>query len=88
MGRSLGRYCSAMGTTPSDAASRSCSPARPDLYLLRPDIPYEERLREFPGLTPAQMFVLNADMMRRTAYDEEYFAKSLARKVTVPFVMH
>jgi hypothetical protein len=42
----------------------------------------------FPDLTAEEVYALNAEVMRETVYDEDYFAQSLARKVTEPFVMH
>jgi hypothetical protein len=74
-----------MGTTPSGSDSPSSSPARPDLDFVLPEI--DECPPIFPDQTLAQVYARNAEVMRETVYDEEYFAKSLARKVTEPFVM-
>lgn len=42
----------------------------------------------FPEQTLEQIYACNDAAVRETVYDEAYFADSLARKVTVPFVMH
>ena len=42
----------------------------------------------FAVRTLAEVYARNAEVMRETVYDKAYFADSLARKVTEPFVMH
>jgi hypothetical protein len=52
------------------------------------DLPFPDvQPPNFPDRTLAEVYARNAEVMRETVYDEEYFARSLARKVTEPFVM-
>ena len=75
-----------MAPTPSDSDSPSCSQPRVSLDFVLPEI--DECPPIFPDQTLEQVYARNAQVMRETVYDEEYFARSLARKVTEPFVWH
>jgi hypothetical protein len=48
----------------------------------------EETLPRYHDLPVAWVHARNEQVMSETHYDEKYFAESLARKFSEPFVMH
>jgi hypothetical protein len=68
---------------PTSSGTSPCSSGEADLVLPVP----EEPIPRYHGMPLEWVFARNMQVMAETRYDEAYFARSLARKVDVPFVM-